>query len=111
MKQIKPMLKPPGTKLPSAHKASTAPQPVRRSARQRDAAAVFASGSAAPLLGGMPGSWPEADLRAASEAVDTYLKRCPPSLPYTPLIVTPFFEAVELASCLSVLNPFGELPE
>jgi hypothetical protein len=99
MKQVEPMLKPHGTKLPYARKASTAQQPVRRSARQRVAAAAVTSWSDALYrtalrtatccwTESMPGSWPEADSSAASEAVNMICSGAHPAC-RTPLALSP----------------------
>jgi hypothetical protein len=111
MQQLKPLLRPPGAKLPSVRQQARARQePTRRSSRQQRAAAVTmaSGGGSGLLLEGMPGHWPEADLRIAAAAVDAYLHGLPPTLPYTPLMVDSLIEAVELTGYLSVLDPFGE---
>ena len=56
----------------------------------------------------MPGAWSETDLARAREAAEAYQQGTAPAQPYRPSVVQPLVEAVDLTSCLSLLDPFGD---
>ena len=62
----------------------------------------------AGLALGMPGTWSAGDLARAQAAAEAYRKGATPPLPYHSSVVQPLAEAIDLESCLNVLDPFGD---
>ncbi|MGB8816241.1 MAG: reverse transcriptase domain-containing protein [Minisyncoccia bacterium] len=111
---LKRILQPPGTKIPVAARpvpeSGHATRSSARRARGVAAVACVVSGStpAELLEDGMPGDWQVGDKQRALDASTAYLRHLAPRSEVTSQAVESLAAAVDLFSCLSVLDPFGE---
>lgn len=66
--------------------------------------------AAAGMSAAMPGDWPHAFVLAAESAVQAYRQRNVSALPYTPPVVEPLFEVLNMPAFMGVVDPFSDHP-